>query len=230
MPDAKKKDTCCRSDFSTNPGDLARGYRRALWWVAILNLGYGLAEATAGLFAHSEALKADALDLLGDGSITALGLLALTKTLIWRARVALAQGIFLGILGFGVVGSALFRTFVRSYPAADMMGVFAALALLVNIACAVFLIHHRHGDANVRAVWLFSRNDAIGNIMVLVAAGLVAWSGSHWPDLCAALIVASLFLHSSWSIIAAAREDLQKASLPQTDCEILNKPKRDTPC
>jgi Co/Zn/Cd efflux system component len=92
------------------------------------------------------------------------------------------------------------------------MGVFGLVALLVNIAATVVLIPHRTGDANVRAVWLFSRNDAIGNLAVVIAAGLVAWSDTEWPDVVVAFAIAGLFLHSAWAIIADARRDLRDAT------------------
>lgn len=93
------------------------------------------------------------------------------------------------------------------------MGVFGSIALAVNVAAAAVLIPHRKGDANVRAVWLFSRNDALGNVAVVIAAGLVAWTSSPWPDLVVAAVIAGLFLHASWSIIRDAREELAQTRL-----------------
>jgi cation diffusion facilitator family transporter len=184
-------------------------YRRALWTVVLLNVGYGLVEIVAGFMARSQALKADALDFLGDGLITCLGILAMKWSLRWRARSALIQGIFLGALGCAVLGTTIYRIFALAEPQAGLMGIVGAIALLVNVAAAVVLIPHRAGDANVRAVWLFSRNDAIGNVAVVLAAGLVAWTGTPWPDLVVAVVIAGLFLHSSWSIIRDALSDLR---------------------
>lgn len=196
------------------PKDLSHitpAYKRALWIVVGLNLGYGLVEIVGGFLAGSQALKADALDFLGDGLITFLGLLAIGWNLLWRARSALIQGLFLGLLGLGVVASTIYRMIVQLPPEAELMGLFGIVALVVNVLAAAVLIPHRTGDANVRAVWLFSRNDAIGNAAVVVAAGLVAWTGTIWPDLVVALVIAGLFLHSSWSIIRDARADLREA-------------------
>lgn len=197
------------------PKDLSHitpGYKRALWIVVLLNVGYGLVEIVAGFVAGSQALKADALDFLGDGLITFLGLLAIGWTLAWRARSALIQGMFLGLLGLGVLASTGYRVLVLNQPDSQLMGIFGAIALVVNVAAAVVLIPHRTGDANVRAVWLFSRNDAIGNAAVVVAAGLVWWSDTAWPDLAVALVIAGLFLQSAWSIIRDARHDLAEVS------------------
>lgn len=196
------------------PKDLSHitpAYKRALWIVVGLNVGYGLVEIVGGFLAGSQALKADALDFLGDGLITFLGLLAIGWSLLWRARSALIQGLFLGLLGLGVVVSTIYRMIVQLPPEAELMGLFGIVALVVNVLAAAVLIPHRTGDANVRAVWLFSRNDAIGNAAVVVAAGLVAWTGTVWPDLVVALVIAGLFLHSSWSIIRDARADLREA-------------------
>lgn len=183
-------------------------YRRAIWIVVLLNLGYGLAEIVAGFISGSQALKADALDLLGDGSITFLALLSIGWDIRWRARSALLQGLFLGALGIAVLMNAAYRAVVLNQPEADLMGIFGFLALLVNFASAAALLPHRTGDANVRAVWLFSRNDAIGNVAVVIAAGLVWWTGTPWPDVVVAAAIAGLFLHSAWAIVCDARQDL----------------------
>ena len=185
------------------------GYRRALWAVVILNLGYGVVEMVGGFLSDSQALKADALDFLGDGLITLLGLVAIGWSLRWRARSALIQGLFLGALGASVLVATAYRTLVQQQPEAQLMGLYGIVALVVNVAAAVVLIPHRTGDANVRAVWLFSRNDAIGNAAVVLAAGLVAWTNSQWPDLLVAAVIAALFLHSSTQIIRDARADLR---------------------
>ena len=177
----------------------------------LLNVGYGIVEIIGGFIAGSQALKADALDFLGDGLITFLGVLAIGWSLVWRARSALIQGVFLGILGLGVLASTFYRVFVLNQPAAELMGVLGLIALVVNVLAAVALIPHRTGDANVRAVWLFSRNDAIGNVAIIVAAGLVAWTGTAWPDLVVAAVIAGLFLQSSWTIIQDAQADLSEA-------------------
>lgn len=185
-------------------------YRPALWIVVILNVGYGVVEMIGGFISGSQAVKADALDFIGDGAITFLGLLAIGWSLAWRARSALIQGIFLGLLGLAVLGTTIVRTFEQTTPDAALMGLLGMIALVVNVISVLPLLRFRKGDANMRAVWLFSRNDAIGNAAVVIAAGLVAWLGSAWPDLIVAFGIAGLFLHSSWSIIRDARADLKE--------------------
>jgi len=198
----------------TGPKDLTHTtpqYRRALWIVVILNAGYGVIEMIGGFLARSQALKADALDFLGDGSITLLGLLALSWGTLWRARAAMLQGVFLALLGIGVLAATLYRVFYTLTPEAGLMSGFAVVALAVNVAAALVLMKHREGDANVRAVWLFSRNDALGNAAVVVAAGFVWLLGSHWPDIIVAAAIAGLFMQSAYEILKDARNDLARA-------------------
>ena len=187
-------------------------YRRALWLVAALNLAMGVVESVFGYVAGSQALKADALDFLGDGVITGLGLAAIGWGADPRARAALAQGVFLALMGLGVFAVTLYRVFITQMPEAALMGSLGLMALLVNVACAVILLRHRDGDANVRAVWLFSRNDAIGNAAVILAALTVVATGSHWPDLITAAAIAGLFIHSSLRIIRDALGELNTTS------------------
>ena len=144
-------------------------------------------------------------------SITLVGLFALAWSEHTRARVALTQGCFLGALGIGVIGAAIWRSMNAVAPAADLMGGLGAAGLLVNISAAFALMRFREGgDANARAIWLFSRNDALANIAVIIAAALVAWCGNAWPDLVAAGIIALLFLHSAWELIRDALAELKE--------------------
>lgn len=204
-----ERDDCCGVDDELIQSP---GYRRALWIVIVLNVGYGVIELIGGFFANSQALKADALDFLGDGSITFLGLLAIGWSAIWRARSALLQGLFLGVLGAWVLVSTILKTLSNTPVDAGLMGLFAFIALLVNLIAVIPLLPYRNGDASMRAVWLFSRNDAIGNLAVVVAAGLVALLSSHWPDLIVAIIIASIFIHSAWTIIRDARREIRSGA------------------
>jgi Co/Zn/Cd efflux system component len=185
------------------------GYRRALWIVVALNIGFGISELAGGFLARSQALKADSLDFIGDGSITLIGLMALAWAARARARVALAQGIFLAVLGLGVLGTAVWRAFNAVAPEADLMGGIGVAALVVNVTAALVLARYRNaGDAGARAIWLFSRNDALANVAVIFAAGLVAWTGSAWPDLAVAAVISVLFLHSAREIVSDAGREL----------------------
>lgn len=190
-------------------------YRRALWIVAGLNLGFGIVDIVGGFLAKSQALKADALDFLGDGSITFLGLMALRWRKSTRARVALGQGLFLAVLGIAVLMAAAWRAFNARLPEAEFMGVLGVMGLLVNVSAAAALFRFRKlGDANARAIWLFSRNDALANVAVIIAAVLVGWLGQAWPDVVVAVLIAALFLHSAWEIIRDSFSELNEAGAP----------------
>lgn len=208
MNEVKEDDDCgCHADEERAERDPA--YRRALWLVIILNVGFGLGEIVAGFIADSQALKADALDFLGDGSITFVGLLALGWSAGTRSRVALTQGLFLGALGLSVIGMAIWRTLEAVPPDAEIMGGVGIAALAVNVIAALILARFREGDPQARAVWLFSRNDAINNVAVIAAAALVFWLGSAWPDIIVAGVIAAIFLHSAWQIIRDADLELR---------------------
>lgn len=199
----------CGCEADTERAGTDPAYRRALWIVVILNVGFGVLELAGGFIAGSQALKADSLDFIGDGSITLFGLIALGWAAVARSRVALVQGLFLASLGLGVIGFAGWRAFNAIPPEAGLMGGIGIVALLVNIAAALVLARFRNqGDAQARAIWLFSRNDALANIAVIGAAVLVGWTGQAWPDLLVAGVIALLFLHSAYDIIRDAQREL----------------------
>jgi Co/Zn/Cd efflux system component len=161
-------------------------------------------EVIAGLSAGSMALQADALDFLGDCATYALSLFVLTKPPSWRANAALFKGATLAVLGLWVLGATVWRVFVTGVPEAMIMGGVGLLALAANVASVLILLRFRNGDANVRSVWLCSRNDAIGNIAVVLAASGVLATGTAWPDLAVAAVMAGLFLTSSVKIVRQA--------------------------
>ena len=184
-------------------------FRRAVWIVLGLNAGMFGLEVVQGQLAGSMALQADALDFAGDAATYGLSLFALTQSLAFRSKAALVKGVSLGLMGVYVLVAALWRTFVDGAPHAVTMGWVGALALSANVVSALLLLRFRDGDANVRSVWLCSRNDAIGNVAVLCAAGIVAYTGTKWADLAVAAIMASLFLSTAASIIRQARGELR---------------------
>lgn len=203
-------DCGCHGDQERMSADPA--YRRALWIVVFLNVAFGLFELAGGFIAGSQALKADSLDFLGDGSITFVGLLALAWTQTARAKIALVQGIFLALLGLGVLATAAWRALNAMPPEAELMGGIGVAALTVNVIAALVLARFRdRGDANARAIWLFSRNDALANLAVIVAAALVYALDSAWPDILVAAAIAALFLGSAKEIIRDAKTQLRGA-------------------
>ena len=186
---------------------MSAGFRRALWHVIAINAALFTVETVAGAYAGSQALKADALDFLGDTLTYAVSLWVIGKPLKLRATAALVKGISLSAMGAFVFATTAYQVVILGIPNAPVMGVIGFLALAANIASVLILRHHQQGDANVRSVWLCSRNDAIGNIAVLAAAGLVFLTDSAWPDLAVATLMAGLFLWSAVQIITQALQE-----------------------
>ncbi len=176
-------------------------YRGRLLLVTAINIVMFVVEMTAGQLSGSQALKADALDFFADGATYALSFWAIGRPLATRAAAAFAKGLSLLGLGLWVAGTTLYQLFVFGVPAGEVMGAIGILALLANLASVWLLVAYKDGDANVRSVWLCSRNDAIGNIAVVVASLLVLWLNSGLPDLAVAAIMAGLFLSSASQIL-----------------------------
>ncbi|NNG04009.1 MAG: cation transporter, partial [Inquilinus sp.] len=157
------------------------------------------------------ALKADSLDFLGDTATYAISLAVIGMPLRRRALAALFKGLSLGAMGLWVAGATLYQTFVLGVPAAGVMGAVGMLAFAANVASVLLLLRYRNGDANVRSVWLCSRNDAIGNLAVVLAASGVWATRSGWPDLLVAGLMSGLFLWSSLQIVRQATTELGQA-------------------
>ncbi|PLX60381.1 cation transporter [Sedimenticola selenatireducens] len=185
-------------------------YKRILWVIIAINALMFLVEVGGSMAADSMALRADALDFLGDSLTYGITLLAIGHPIRWRASAALFKGLTLALMGFWVLGSTLYRVFILGVPNETIMGSIALMAFAANATSVVLLVRYRNGDANVRSVWLCSRNDAIGNLAVMVAAGVVYYTQSRWPDLLVAAGMALLFLHSSTLIIRQARRELRE--------------------
>lgn len=207
---------------SNTPFDgISDGYKRVLVIIIIANAAMFVVEVLAGVHAQSMALQADALDFLGDSLTYGISLWAIGRPLSTRAKCALVKGISLGVMALVVFGATVYQTFTQPLPDETTMGLVGFLALAVNVAAALMLLRYRDGDSNVRSVWLCSRNDALGNIAVMIAALLVALTASPWPDLGVAFLMAGLFMHSSVKIIGQARAELRdgKTACPAPDPE-----------
>ncbi len=180
-------------------------YRKILWAALIINAAMFFVEIGAGLQAGSLSLLADAVDFAGDALNYGVSLAVLASALAWRARAAMFKA--LSMMGFGlyVLGAALWSVWHGDIPQAYTMGAVAALALAANVAVAWMLYAFREGDANMRSVWLCSRNDAIGNLAVFAAALGVFGTGAAWPDLIVAGLMATLAFHGGWSVLRQAR-------------------------
>ena len=183
-------------------------YRRILWLALLLNAAMFVVEISAGFQSGSVSLLADAIDFFCDAANYGVTLAVLSMGLVWRARAALLKSA--SMLGFGlfVLGKCLWDLQHGTPPEAMTMGVVGLLALLVNVGVAVMLYAFREGDANMRSVWLCSRNDAIGNVAVMLAALGVFGTGSAWPDLLVAAGMALLALSGGWAVLRQARGEL----------------------
>ncbi|MEM7317668.1 MAG: cation diffusion facilitator family transporter [Pseudomonadota bacterium] len=186
-------------------------YKNVLWTVIFINAAMFLVEISAGKLAGSQALQADALDFLGDALTYGLSLAVIGMSLKVRSTAAMLKGFSLLIMGLWVFGSTTYQIFVLGVPKAEIMGVVGVLALMANVASVLLLMRYKDGDANVRSVWLCSRNDAIGNIAVLAASVAVWFTASAWPDLVVAIIMASLFLRSAHLILVQAWQEYRSA-------------------
>lgn len=186
---------------------VSNDYKRRLWIVIGLNATMFLVEMTAGHLAKSQALQADALDFAADALTYGISLAVIGASLRARTNAALFKGISLLLMGLWVFGSTVYRVFYGGVPTAEIMGGIGFLALLTNLASVLLLIRYKDGDANVRSVWLCSRNDAIGNLAVMFAALGVWGTATGWPDLIVATIMAGLFLSSAFQIVRQAKAE-----------------------
>ena len=202
---------CC--DHEPKFDGVSAAYKRALWAVIAINGTMFLVEMAAGVLAGSQALKADALDFFGDTATYTISLFVIGMPMVWRTRAALFKGLSLAAMGLWVLGSTAYQFLVLGVPKAEVMGIIGFLALVANLASVLLLLKYRDGDANVRSVWLCSRNDAIGNVAVMLAASGVWLSQSAWPDLIVAGIMAALFLLSSVQIIRQAFQERKQVRL-----------------
>lgn len=194
---------CCDHDLCETK-TLERQQRRMLWVVLSLNAGMFFAEFIAGWLASSTALMADSLDMFADAAVYGLSLYAVGRGLQLKARAAVLNGSLQLLLGTLILVEVARRSLLGTAPEALTMSVLAGLALIVNTICFVLLTRFRGSDINLRATWLCSRNDMLGNIGVLLAAGLVNWTASVWPDRLVGLVLALIILRSAVRILREA--------------------------
>lgn len=208
---------CCTGSCHSDKPPIDPRYRRALWIALVINVLMFGVELVGSFKAGSVSLLADAVDFFGDAGNYALSLFVLGLAPIWRSRTALIKGITMGGYGLFVLGRAAWSAATGTMPEPATMGMIGFLALLANGSVALLLYAHRNGDANMRSVWLCTRNDAIGNLAVMLAAFGVFGTGSSWPDIGVAVVMGLLGVAAARSVIAHSRSELTLArrSVPQ---------------
>ena len=200
-------------------------FRRVLWIALVANFTMFVVEMVASQLGDSLSLQADALDFFGDSANYAISLFVVGMALSVRAKASLVKGASMALFGSWVVGSAVYRAFTDSAPDPATMSAIALLALLVNVAVAGMLYRFRDGDSNRQSIWLCSRNDAIGNVAVMLAAAGVFASGSRWPDLVVAAIIAALNIGAAKRVVRLAMVELRATTY---ECELNSHPGAET--
>ncbi|MFN8370386.1 MAG: cation diffusion facilitator family transporter [Bacteriovoracaceae bacterium] len=180
---------------------LAINQSKVLKIALVINLTMFFVEIIYGFLANSTSLMADSLDMLGDAFVYGVSIYAIQKGVRWTNGISLLKGILMTLFGLVVVGEAFYRFFNPNFPTAETMGIVATIALIANIICAVLLLRHRNDDINMRSTWLCSRNDAIANVGIILAAFSVAYFKSKYPDLILGIVIAILVLKSSYTVI-----------------------------
>ena len=202
---------CTHDHNSTKTADSPR-YRKILWAALVINLAMFAVEIGAGFKSGSTSLLADAIDFFGDAANYGVSLAVLSAGVVLRSKAALLKGACMMAFGVFVLGRAAYMFGQGGTPEALVMGSIGLLALIANVAVAAMLYAWREGDANMRSVWLCSRNDAIGNIAVMLAALGVLGTGSAWPDLMVAAGMAVLALVGGWSVVRQALGEMRQAA------------------
>jgi Co/Zn/Cd efflux system component len=209
-------DCCCAPPPPLNLGGNKKqdtAYRRVLWAVLTINAAMFAVEVIAGLAAGSASLQADSLDFLGDAANFAISLLVVGMALRYRATAALAKGATMAAFGVWVIGTVVWHSLHGTLPNAFTMGTVGIAALTANAASFGLLWAYRHGDANMRSAWICTRNDVLGNIAVLVAAAGVFGTGTGWPDVIVAAIMATLAVQGAVLVVRQAIGELRVGQL-----------------
>lgn len=193
-------------------GDIPERQRRVLVAVLVINAVMFAVELAAGLLAHSTALLADSVDMLGDAVVYGFSLYVVGRGAVWQARAALVKGAVMGAFGLGVLGEAALKVALGLVPIAGLMGGVGALALAANASVLIVLWRRRGDDVNMRSAWICSRNDVLANAGVLAAAAGVAATGAAWPDITVGLLIAGIFMASAVHVVREARRTELSAS------------------
>jgi Co/Zn/Cd efflux system component len=202
---------CCSGACATEKPPVDPRYRRILWIALFVNVSMFVVESAGGWRAGSVSLLADAVDFFGDAANYGLSLFVLALAPVWRSRTALIKGLTMGGYGLFVLGATTWNLAQGTVPEPVTMGTIGFLAFAANVTVGILLYAYRKGDANMRSVWLCTRNDAIGNIAVMIAALGVVGTGTGWPDIIVAAIMGVLGLSAARTVVTQARTELRAA-------------------
>ncbi|NOX09059.1 MAG: cation transporter [Gammaproteobacteria bacterium] len=205
---------CCNQGCSLN--GLQERQRSTLRIVLAINALMFFVVITAALYAQSSALLSDSMDYFGDAVTYALSLFAISRSVIFKARVALFKGVLIFSAAALIAGQIIYKLWVPSVPVFEVMGIFSLVGLLANSTCLFLLWRHRNEDINMSSVWECSRNDIVVNLSVLLAAGGVWLSGDGWPDIIIATLLVVFLIRSALRIITSARAELERPITPQS--------------
>lgn len=210
---------CCGNGLEIKINEVNKNFKRILWIALVLNFSMFILENFHGLLSHSLSLRADAIDFLGDSANYFITLFVLSSAIKTRAMVSLLKAIFMFSFGSWVLVEAIIRFSGNALPNSFTMTWVGLLALVVNGVVAFLLFRFREGDSNMQSVWLCSRNDAIGNVAVVLASAGVYFFSSKWPDLLVAIFMASLSVSAALKILVVVRRELQE---PKTELEMID--------
>jgi len=205
--------SCCSGSCSSQSSPPDNRYRKVLWVALLINVLMFGVELVSSMRSGSVSLLADSVDFLGDAGNYAVSLFVLGMASIWRSRAAYAKGIVMGAFGVLVLARALWIGLGNHVPEAETMGIISVIAFAANGLVALLLYAFRNGDANMRSVWLCTRNDMIANLAVLLAAIGVFGTKAGWPDIAVASVMAVLGLSAAHDIIGRARSEIRSLKI-----------------
>ena len=182
--------------------------KRVLYWLLGINATMFFVEMTVGILADSTALIADSMDMLADAVVYGIGIYAVGKSILHKAKAAQISGYFQLLLGVIILIDITRRLFLGSEPISSLMIGMGFIALIANVACLVIIRNHKNDEVHMRASWIFSANDVIANMGVIIAGVLVVWLDSRVPDLVIGCIVSVVVLRGAWMILKDAKQEV----------------------
>jgi len=184
--------------------------KSVLYWLLAINASMFVIEIGVGWLAESTALIADSFDMFADAVVYGIGLYVVGRAAKDKAKAALVSGYFQAVLGLLILIDIVRRVIQGSEPISELIMIMGLIALFANLICLVLIHKHKDGEVHMRASWIFSANDVIANMGVIIGGALVWWLDSRWPDMFIGIIIALVILRGSRMIIQDAKNELKK--------------------